>query len=110
MMTDLSNKFSLIRWGFIFTLSQMALFPAHIQAAETTQAVDSSFSDAQNILASKLNQKPIVTPAKNVILFIGDGMGISTVTATRILDGQLKGGLGEENILSWETFPYTALS
>jgi len=109
-MTNSSNKFSFVGWGFMVALSQMALFPAHIQAAETTQAVDSSFTEAQGILAQKLNQKPIVTPAKNVILFIGDGMGISTVTATRILDGQLKGGLGEENILSWETFPYTALS
>lgn len=27
--------------------------------------------------------------AKNVIIFIGDGMGISTVTATRILKNQL---------------------
>ena len=25
--------------------------------------------------------------AKNVILFVGDGMGISTVTAARIMDG-----------------------
>lgn len=48
--------------------------------------------------------------AKNVILFIGDGMGVSTVTAVRILDGQLKGMLGEENVLSFETFPYIALS
>ena len=26
--------------------------------------------------------------ARNVILFIGDGMGISTITAARILEGQ----------------------
>ena len=48
--------------------------------------------------------------AKNVILFVGDGMGVSTVTAIRILDGQLRGETGEENILSWETFPNVALS
>src|SRR5262245_55000585 len=29
--------------------------------------------------------------AKNVILFVGDGMGISTIAASRILEGQLKG-------------------
>ncbi|MBL4800772.1 MAG: alkaline phosphatase [Emcibacter sp.] len=61
-------------------------------------------------MAEKLAQKPITKPAKNVILFIGDGMGPSTVTATRILAGQLQGQSGEENILSWETFPYAALS
>lgn len=48
--------------------------------------------------------------AKNVILFIGDGMGISTVTAARILEGQLRGENGEENQLSFETMPYLALS
>ena len=47
--------------------------------------------------------------AKNVILFIGDGMGVSTVTAARILEGQLKGNSGEENLLSFESFPHVAL-
>ena len=48
--------------------------------------------------------------AKNVILFIGDGMGVSTVTASRILEGQLRGESGEENSLSFEKFPFLALS
>jgi alkaline phosphatase len=48
--------------------------------------------------------------AKNVILFVGDGMGVSTVTASRILDGQMKGNPGEENRLFFETLPYLALS
>ena len=37
-------------------------------------------------------------------------MGISTTTAARIFDGQNKGKTGEENVLSWEKFPYTAIS
>jgi alkaline phosphatase len=48
--------------------------------------------------------------AKNIILFVGDGMGVSTVTAARILDGQTKGMTGEENRLFFETLPYVALS
>jgi alkaline phosphatase len=48
--------------------------------------------------------------AKNVILFLGDGMGVSTLTASRILEGQLRGESGEENRLSFEEFPYSALS
>jgi alkaline phosphatase len=47
---------------------------------------------------------------KNVILFVGDGMSLPTVAAARILEGQRKGGPGEENVLSWEHFPHTALS
>ena len=39
-------------------------------------------------------------------------MGITTITAARIYDGQLKGDVqyGEENVLSWEKFPWTALA
>jgi len=48
--------------------------------------------------------------AKNVILFVGDGMGVSTVTAARILEGQLRGSTGEENVLAFEKLPYLALS
>ena len=48
--------------------------------------------------------------AKNVIVFLGDGMSITTITAARILDGQRKGGSGEENRLSFENFPASAFS
>lgn len=48
--------------------------------------------------------------ARNVILFLGDGMGVSTVTAARILEGQLRGESGEENWLSFETLPHLALA
>lgn len=47
--------------------------------------------------------------AKNVILFIGDGMSLTTVTAARIFEGQRKGGAGEDHLLAWEGFPHTAL-
>lgn len=48
--------------------------------------------------------------AKNVILFVGDGMGISTVTAARIMAGQLEGKLGEEHQLSFETLPFSGFA
>jgi alkaline phosphatase len=48
--------------------------------------------------------------AKNVIVFLGDGMSLTTVAAARILEGQRQGGPGEEHRLSWEAFPNTALS
>jgi hypothetical protein len=43
--------------------------------------------------------------ARNVIFFLGDGMGISTVTAARILAGQQLGGPGEDHSLSFDNFP-----
>jgi len=48
--------------------------------------------------------------ARNIILFIGDGMGVTTVTAARIFAGQMQGSSGEENFLSFEQFPATALA
>jgi alkaline phosphatase len=48
--------------------------------------------------------------ARNVILFVGDGMSLPTVAAARILEGQRRGEPGEENRLAWETWPATALS
>ncbi len=60
-------------------------------------------------LQSRANIIPNVSTAKNVILFIGDGMGVTTVTAARIFDGQSKGMLGEENVLPFESFPNVAL-
>ncbi len=63
--------------------------------------------ELQNAIAS---QTPNTSTAKNVILFIGDGMGVSTVTASRIYDGQSHGKTGEENLLSFEQFPHIGLS
>ncbi|XP_016384036.1 intestinal-type alkaline phosphatase-like [Sinocyclocheilus rhinocerous] len=48
--------------------------------------------------------------AKNILLFLGDGMGVSTVSAARILRGQMEGQSGEETLLAMDTFPYVALS
>lgn len=48
--------------------------------------------------------------ARNVVVFVGDGMSLTTVAAARIFEGQRNGAAGEENRLSWEDFPATALS
>lgn len=39
-----------------------------------------------------------------MIFFLGDGMSIPTIAATRVYSG------GEEKQLSFESFPYTGLS
>ncbi|XP_063297164.1 alkaline phosphatase-like [Pelobates fuscus] len=65
---------------------------------------------AKHTLNTALNLEPITERAKNLILFIGDGMGVPTITAARIYQGQLRGESGEENILAMESFPYVGLS
>lgn len=47
--------------------------------------------------------------AKNVILFIGDGMGVATLTAARIYEAQQRGADGASNRLSFEAFPQLGL-
>ncbi|KAK2166860.1 hypothetical protein LSH36_34g03074 [Paralvinella palmiformis] len=64
---------------------------------------------AQDELYETLNVRQLVHPAKNVILFIGDGMGISTQTPTRFLKAQLAGKLITDTSLSWERFDASGL-
>jgi alkaline phosphatase len=77
-----------------------------VQAAQPTE-----FEKGARSVATRLAQDPVSRGqhARNVILFVGDGMGITTITAARILEGQRKGGPGEDNRLSFEEFPQTAL-
>ena len=75
-----------------------------------SQKDSSWYSAAQTKLTTKTTQAQSVkaTKAKNVILFVGDGMGVSTLTAARILQGQRNNQSGEEGYLSFEAFPYSA--
>ncbi|MBA6295263.1 alkaline phosphatase [Colwellia sp. MB02u-9] len=72
------------------------------------------YEQGQSVLAqAALNSQSLVNTkgkAKNIILFVGDGMGISTVTATRILAGQQLGKLGEEHQLSFDKFPFSGFA
>ncbi|KAK2881719.1 hypothetical protein QQF64_008156 [Cirrhinus molitorella] len=67
-------------------------------------------SSAQNTLRSALSRTLNTNVAKNVVLFLGDGMGVTTITAARILKGQLQNSSGEETIMNMDTFPYVGLA
>lgn len=66
-------------------------------------------SQGQDDLRATLEHTPNSNVARNVILFVGDGMGVTTLTGARILKGQLKKQSGEEEQLSFEKFPYSAM-
>lgn len=63
--------------------------------AEQKQWFDEGMAELKRALKATLNTRR----AKNVVLFVGDGMGVSTVTATRIYK------YGEGGLLAWERFP-----
>lgn len=110
-MKILSNSFS-FNFGkrLAFALTFCIGSQACAQDARQNEIFDSTWwhvGAAQ--LEDRLSVVPNTNTAKNVILFIGDGMGVSTVTAARIFDGQSRGETGEENSLAFERFPNIAL-
>jgi alkaline phosphatase len=92
------------------TVAIPALAFAQAPGQASVSAADPYFKAGEAALARQIAVVPNTGKAKNVILFLGDGMGISTVTAGRIYDGQLKGVDGESNSLSFEKLSYAALS
>ncbi len=68
------------------------------------------YQAAQARLQQLKGDTPMRGKARNVILFIGDGMSVSTITAARIFQGQQQGKPGENNRLAFENLPWTALS
>lgn len=48
--------------------------------------------------------------AKNIIMFLGDGMSLTTLAAARIYKGQMEKRSGENEYLSFEKFPFVGMS
>jgi len=90
----------------------MSLLAACVSAPaiDVPQADSTWYQHGQAELAAALSRPPAGMRARNVILFIGDGMDVTTVTAARILEGQRRGEPGEENLLAFETLPFTGLA
>lgn len=78
-------------------------------AVTPVQAQDSYYVKAEAAVAARVAERG-VRPARNVILFVGDGMGVSTVTAARIWAGQQQGLDGESYQLAMERLPWSAFS
>uniref|UniRef100_A0A3Q3W0S7 Alkaline phosphatase n=1 Tax=Mola mola TaxID=94237 RepID=A0A3Q3W0S7_MOLML len=67
-------------------------------------------SQAKKTLQSALDRKLNTNVAKNILFFLGDGMGLTTYTAARILKGQLQNQTGEETVMTMDTFPSVGLA
>uniref|UniRef100_A0A182MYF5 Alkaline phosphatase n=1 Tax=Anopheles dirus TaxID=7168 RepID=A0A182MYF5_9DIPT len=64
----------------------------------------------KQVLAYDENRRMIPSAAKNIIIFVGDGMGIASLSTGRIYKGQRAGRSGEEEQLSFDGFPNTGFS
>ncbi|MEM7019712.1 MAG: alkaline phosphatase [Pseudomonadota bacterium] len=99
---------------FLFFLLAKSLVHAEEHAEkpvlQASQTKSLWYKEAQARLVEARKQLPILSRAKNIVLFVGDGMGVATVTAARIHEGQQNGKTGEEHSLSFEKFPHLALT
>ena len=77
--------------------------------ATPVQAGDSYYVKASAAVKGRAAERA-PKKAKNVILFVGDGMGITTITAARIYAGQRQGLDGESYQLAMEKLPWSAFS
>ena len=90
----------------LLTLTACATAPAERSVATPPQLQNAYFRAG----AERLSHAPGAAQARNVILFVGDGMSVTTVTAARIYAGQRQGLDGESYTLTMDTFPHLALS
>ena len=100
------KKLTAICAGVILTIP----LSLNAQLTPPEDTPDGWYKHGQSELKEMLKTFPKLRKAKNIILFVGDGMGITTVTAARIYEGQLAGKSGEENLLEFEKMPYLAMA
>lgn len=111
-MSILNNKF-LITLIPIVLIVGLSVFLLNRRVSLPTLHTQSSWylnGEDAVLAASKKTINNTPGAAKNIILFVGDGLSMTTVTAARIFAGQQAGQSGEESILSFERFPWTGLS
>lgn len=103
-----------IKNEFHFTVNERDMHPRfddlprlkNVRANEMETEIEYWRQSAQERLRSKLQTETLLNTnrAKNIIMFLGDGMSLQTVAATRVYIS------GEEEQLSFEKFPHFGLS
>ena len=102
-----------MKHGLQFALTALALSacattPHNAHIAPAPPQIDDPYFQAGAARVAQAASLP--GSARNVILFVGDGMSVTTVTAARIYAGQSQGVDGESYNLALDTFPHLALS
>ena len=83
--------------------------PANAQQTEGATEKDPYYAAGETALAERLATQENNAQAKNLILFIGDGMGVSTITAGRIYQGQAANVDGPSFVTASDALPYSAI-
>ena len=94
-------------------------FKSHKSLPDTGEGISFWKNEGQVELkrALEIRNSLIEKRAKNIIIFVGDGMSLPTLTASRIYQAQKEAGFvtdgsvkGEESSLFFEGFPHVGLS
>ena len=106
--------FVLFSGCFLAIVCLLVLVTRSAHAGRTDWSVEKSASfwrdQARASIDEQLKRRENTKVAKNVIMFLGDGMGVTTVTAGRIRKGQMKGQLGEDFLTEMEQMDHLGLA
>ncbi|KAF4518935.1 hypothetical protein B566_EDAN006774, partial [Ephemera danica] len=90
---------------FIILMLVLQFISISTNSLPVTEDREFWYLNANKRIHEALTRRENLNIARNVIVFVGDGMGMSTITAARIYHGQRQGFTGEEGFLSWDNFP-----
>lgn len=95
---------------FAISLAAALLVSQAGQAQSPPAATAAQYREQAATELSRLKAaRPIERRARNVVIFIGDGMGVSTLTAARIHQGQVAGEDGVSFVPAMDRLRHTAL-
>lgn len=100
----------IIKFYFIIEFLLINVNAGHFTRPEKDEDPKKWINNAKETIDSLLKRKLNGNIAKNLILFLGDGMGMPTVTAGRIRKGQIRNNSGEEEITFMESLGNVALA
>jgi alkaline phosphatase len=102
--SDMASKFKRVAMALVLCALNLEMLTskAYLQGQPANQrrpvkraeSRDQWYADGRRAVEAAKQLRANRGQARNVILFVGDGMGVSTVTAARILEGQLRGESG----------------
>uniref|UniRef100_A0A2H8TYK4 Alkaline phosphatase n=1 Tax=Melanaphis sacchari TaxID=742174 RepID=A0A2H8TYK4_9HEMI len=97
---------------FVITYNSRNVCCSHAANAKVYTEQDKQYwiENGKTKVAEKfkyVNKKGV---AKNIIMFLGDGMSVTTLVASRIYKGQMEKRSGENEYLSFEKFPFVGMS
>ena len=98
------------KFCFIIGVLVIKINASRFEWPEEDKTPEKWINNAKETINSLLNRKLNGNIAKNLIMFLGDGMGIPTVTAGRIRKGQMRNKSGEEEITFMESLGNVALA